>query len=164
MVALKMFTVKWVIPTACLFWLIVGGWQEFAEMPDYAIQNHSSKYDEDRISNCGGNFKQRSQCTESILDEAQRTSFWNMLVRLTIVIGPPIAVMGARAHLLKPKPTPKLKTVSHRSVKTRPAAESTWEEDPDEWLEKARHKLAAAQPPSASPGSTGEGRKKGHRS
>ncbi|CAA7614036.1 conserved hypothetical protein [Candidatus Terasakiella magnetica] len=79
----------------CVVWMAWAGWDQFANIPDTEIENHSSAAVQDRMRDCTGTFKQRYECKENIVIKSGRSTFNNMLERLAIVGIPPILLMSA---------------------------------------------------------------------
>lgn len=90
---------KWVLTILSLIWMSWATWNQFANLPDGEIENHSSASVQDRMRDCSGTFKQRYECKDAIVIETGRTTFFNMVGRIAIIVGPPL-VLAAGMHLL----------------------------------------------------------------
>lgn len=86
-----------------LAWIAWAGWQQFAALPEEAVQHHGSDVVKDRMKDCEGSFKQRYECKEAIVIQSGRDTFNNMMMRLAIVFGPP-ALLGILFAFAVPKP------------------------------------------------------------
>ncbi|TAN56768.1 MAG: hypothetical protein EPN26_03355 [Rhodospirillales bacterium] len=82
-------TLKILALAVSLVWIVWAGWQQFAALPEDAVQHHGSEVVKDRMKDCEGSFQQRYQCKEAIVIQSGRDTFNNMVLRLAIVFGPP---------------------------------------------------------------------------
>lgn len=83
---------KLLLTTACFAWVGIAGWIMFTELPEDALQTHSSDAVKERLKECEGTFKQRYDCKETIVIETHRKTFWSLTERLLFVTVPALFV------------------------------------------------------------------------
>ncbi|MFN3076275.1 MAG: hypothetical protein ABT940_05250, partial [Alphaproteobacteria bacterium] len=148
--------VKWVLTGVSIVWIAGFAWFEFFDMSEDNLQTHSSSTIAERMQNCEGTFKQRYACKEAIILQGNRASFMDMLWRVLIVFGPPVAAFFVFSRWGKPLdlagmfrsavPMGRGTGRTARSAKPRAAAKPRAgddDEDPDEWLERTRMEMQA---------------------
>lgn len=101
-----------------LVWMAWAGWDQFANLPEGTVENHSSAAVQERLRDCSGTFKQRYECKNAIVINTDRNSFFNMLGRIAIVVVPPMLLAGG-IHLWRRRseddsPSDDLLAQSHR--------------------------------------------------
>jgi len=101
-----------------LAWMAWAGWDQFANLPEGTVENHSSAAVQERLRDCSGTFKQRYECKNAIVINTDRNSFFNMLGRIAIVVVPPMLLAGG-IHLWRRRseddsPSDDLLAQSHR--------------------------------------------------
>lgn len=101
-----------------LAWMAWAGWDQFANLPEGTVENHSSAAVQERLRDCSGTFKQRYECKNAIVINTDRNSFFNMLGRIAIVVVPPMLLAGG-IHLWRRRseddsPSDDLLSQSHR--------------------------------------------------
>ncbi len=90
---------KWVVTGVSLLWVAWAGWDQFGNLSEDDIENHSSSAVQERMRDCSGTFKQRYECKENIVIQSGRSTFNAMLGRMSIVVVPPILLI-AGLHML----------------------------------------------------------------
>jgi hypothetical protein len=88
------------VTTVSLVWMAWAGWNQFANLPEGAVENHSSEAVKERLRDCSGTFKQRYECKNAVVIDTDRTSFFNMLGRIAIVVVPPM-LLAAGVHMMR---------------------------------------------------------------
>lgn len=90
---------KWMVTGISLIWMTWAGWDQFGNLSESDIENHSSTSVQERMKDCSGTFKQRYECKENIVIKSGRDTFSAMLGRLSIVVMPPI-LLAFGLHML----------------------------------------------------------------
>lgn len=91
---------KSVLTVVCLGWMVWATWDQFANLPPGTVENHSSEAVKERLRDCSGTFKQRYECKNQVVIDTDRTSFFNVLGRIAIIVVPPLLLIGG-LHLLR---------------------------------------------------------------
>jgi hypothetical protein len=76
-------------------WMAWAVWDQFLTLPADEIANHSSAVVQDRMQDCSGTFRQRYECKNLIIVESDRSTFFQMVGRIAIVVVPPLLLWGA---------------------------------------------------------------------
>ena len=84
---------KWMVIGASLLWMAWAGWDQFGNLTEDDLENHSSAVVQERMRDCSGTFKQRYECKENIVIQSGRNTFSAMLGRIAIVVIPPILLV-----------------------------------------------------------------------
>jgi hypothetical protein len=71
---------KWVITGVSLLWMSWAGWDQFGNLSEEDLENHSSSVVQERMKDCSGTFKQRYECKENIVIQSGRNTFSAMLL------------------------------------------------------------------------------------
>ena len=106
------------VTVVSLVWMAWAGWDQFANLPEGTVENHSSAAVQERLRDCAGTFKQRYECKNAIVINTDRNSFFNMLARIAIVVVPP-TLLAAGVHVMRRRseddsPSDDLLSQSHR--------------------------------------------------
>lgn len=88
------------VTTVSLVWMAWAGWNQLVDLPEGTVENHSSDVVKERLRDCSGTFKQRYECKNQVVIDTDRSSFFNMLGRISIVVVPPM-ILAAGVHLLR---------------------------------------------------------------
>lgn len=91
---------KSVLTAVCLGWMAWATWDQFANLPAGTVENHSSEAVKERLRDCSGTFKQRYDCKNQVVIDTDRTSFFNVLGRIAIIVVPPLLLAGG-LHMLR---------------------------------------------------------------
>ncbi|OAN50385.1 hypothetical protein A6A04_02750 [Paramagnetospirillum marisnigri] len=76
-----------------------AGLDQFGNLSDSDIENHSSTSVQERLKDCSGTYKQRYECKENIVIKSTNNTFYAMFGRLAIVVVPPI-ILATALHML----------------------------------------------------------------
>lgn len=90
---------KWTVTVISLIWMGWAGWNQFGNISESDVENHSSSSVQERLKDCSGTFKQRYECKESIVIKSTNSTFYAMFGRLSIVVVPPI-LLAAAYHMM----------------------------------------------------------------
>lgn len=124
---------RWTVVVGCFGWMGVVGWAQFRDVPERELLTHSSRQVQERLTSCDGTFKQRYDCKSTIVLQTERQTIWHGVVRLAMVVLPPLAAAAAFIFLV-PKPA---------LVRRRFKPLDLDDEDPDVWLERTRMTMRA---------------------
>ncbi len=89
---------KWMVTVVSLAWMAWAGWDQFGNISENDVENHSSSAVQERMRDCSGTFKQRYECKENIVIQSGRSTFSALLGRLAIVVVPPI-ILATALHM-----------------------------------------------------------------
>lgn len=113
---------KMLVTGGGILWMLLAGFLMWATLPEGAVETHGSDQMKDRMSLCGGSFRDRYDCKEQIIIESGREAFYTLSLRFLLVIVPPLVGTFWLSSYLARHPVPLMEEpVRHSS-----AADGDW--------------------------------------
>ena len=130
---------KMLVTGGGILWMLLAGFLMWVTLPDGTVETHGSDQMKDRMSLCGGTFRDRYDCKEQIIIESGRDAFYSLSLRFLLVIVPPMIGTFWLSSYLARHPVPLVEEPAHHASdgdwKARAQKHTQWQ-SPEEAAEE----------------------------